>query len=630
MISRLAWLAALVPLLVLGCGRPASTGKGARELASKQEDVREMARASLVKAPDITTCRASLGQLGNYVVDHTEINPPALSSEARSLLTRDFGLSADELREVESTTFTPLDASHLEFRCLLRDGLNSLPLDGLAPLERAVAGFEWVMREVRWEERSEKLTLSADFTLTPDFVLAPDFVLRAGYGTAMERALVFLGVLDQLGIDGVLLAAPGVGGQSRLWACGALLDKSIYLFDPRIGLPLPGPGGKGVATLDQAQKQPEVLGQLTIDAKLPYDVTTEQARGARLLLGCPLSALAPRMQLLQDTLLGPAVRVRLYTDVAGLVQKCREAAGSETSVTIARAALLAQWQFLPPEEGGVDKRKIKDNMTVSLVPIAYLPPEIQRLEGELRERTISVFAGKFISLALMPGKPRDQALRGRFDEAKPVLTNIRDTTPDQKEKLRADYEELNKQMREWHKTAVETQAQLIIAQEARKRGVPADVEGARKQVDRAWELGGRTIITIIEGWAAEPLHQQATYLLALCMHEQAEHVQTRLQHAPSEEKELLQRQALENWGNARGWWELVLADPPRLFPGRAYIPGSRSSIIAARMFRARAYAALGDAATAASQLKELAAGPLSDLERAGLLYRAAQVQKIVK
>jgi hypothetical protein len=617
--------AALVPLLALGCGRPVSTRKGARAPAQKQEDVRELARASLVKAPDLTTCRTSLAQLGNYLADHADVKPTPLSSEAHALLTKEFGLIADELAEVESTAFTPLDASHLEFRCLLRDGLSSLALDGLSPLERAVAGFDWVMRQVRWEERG-KLALSQDFMLPADFVLGPDFVLRAGHGTAMERALVFLNTLDQLGIDAVLLAAPTTGDQPRLWACGALIDKAIYLFDPRLGIPLPGPGGAGVATLAQAQKEPGVLGQLTIDAKLPYDVTMEQARGARLVVGCPLSSLAPRMQLLQDTLLGPAVRVRLWTDLVGRIHKCQEIAGTEAKVTVAREAVLAQRLFLPPDEGGIDKHNIKAFMRESLVPLAFLPTEIVRLEGELRDRTIGAFAGRFISLALMPGKPRDQALRGRFDEVIPVLQTIRERGDDQWNKWIADRQELGQRLKQWHTAAVESHAQLIMAQEARKRGTAADVEGARKRVDDVWERGGGTLITIIDGCAAEPFRQQATYLLALCRHEQAEHLQTRLERAPVEEKELLKAQAREAWGDAKSLWDFVINDPPLLFPGRA----SRSSIIAARWLRARAYAAFGDKSSAVSQLRDFTSAPFSDLEKTLFLYRAAQIEKPAK
>ena len=57
-----------------------------------------------------------------------------------------------------------------------------------------------------------------------------------------------------------------------------------------------------------------LLAQLTVDAKHPYDVTAEQAKGAELRLYRPLSALAPRLALLQKEVLGSNVRVNVAAD----------------------------------------------------------------------------------------------------------------------------------------------------------------------------------------------------------------------------------------------------------------------------------------------------------------------------
>src|SRR5262249_5974566 len=77
----------------------------------------------------------------------------------------------------------------------------------------------------------------------------------------------------------------------------------LSLFAPRLGLPLPGPGGSGVATLAAVQKKDApALAQLDFGPDARYDVTAEQAAGAEVHLAPPLSALAPRMQYLQEQL----------------------------------------------------------------------------------------------------------------------------------------------------------------------------------------------------------------------------------------------------------------------------------------------------------------------------------------
>ena len=56
------------------------------------------------------------------------------------------------------------------------------------------------------------------------------------------------------------VALPGITEDSyRLWAIGIPVGKQLYLLEPRLGIPLPGPDQKGVATLEQAQQDRRVL-----------------------------------------------------------------------------------------------------------------------------------------------------------------------------------------------------------------------------------------------------------------------------------------------------------------------------------------------------------------------------------
>ncbi len=96
-------------------------------------------------------------------------------------------------------------------------------------------------------------------------------ILLYGRGTAEQRAWVFALLCRQQGLDVVMLELAGaerpVGSKQPaarqprddFWLPAAGVDGQLYLFDTRLGLPIPGPGGEGVATLDQVQQDDDAL-----------------------------------------------------------------------------------------------------------------------------------------------------------------------------------------------------------------------------------------------------------------------------------------------------------------------------------------------------------------------------------
>src|SRR5205085_5411802 len=139
-------------------------------------------------------------------------------------------------------------------------------------------------------------------------------------------------------------------------AVGVLDGGQIYLFDTRLVLPLPGRDGKGVLTLGEARSNAEAFKPLSIDPKLPYDVTPDRAKRAEVLVTAPLSALSPRMRSLQEMV--GVETVRLAADVPAQRDRFRKAAG-DAAVRLwcppgvdALPRLL--FAFLPVSEGGGD------------------------------------------------------------------------------------------------------------------------------------------------------------------------------------------------------------------------------------------------------------------------------------
>ena len=72
---------------------------------------------------------------------------------------------------------------------------------------------------------------------------------------------------------------PRAGAKAPVvWCVAVLIDKKPYLFDPRIGLPIPDARGDGVATLEEALTDPAVLDRMDLHiAGQPAYGTTRDA-----------------------------------------------------------------------------------------------------------------------------------------------------------------------------------------------------------------------------------------------------------------------------------------------------------------------------------------------------------------
>jgi hypothetical protein len=137
-------------------------------------------------------------------------------------------------------------------------------------LARAAALFDWTVRNIQ---------LDADEGAIPH---RPGQALVFGHGTAEQRAWIFALLCRHQRLNSVILVLPteaaGNARQfsdgTRTWAVGVLVGGQVFLFDPRLGLPLPGPSGEGIATLAQAQADDSILRQLDLEGAL-YPVTAE-------------------------------------------------------------------------------------------------------------------------------------------------------------------------------------------------------------------------------------------------------------------------------------------------------------------------------------------------------------------
>lgn len=167
-------------------------------------------------------------------------------------------------------------------------------------MARATSLFDWTVRNIQLETEGDSAPRR------------PWQTLLYGRGTAEQRAWVFARLARQQGLDVVVLSIPppGAGGESpsketsaKFWLPALVSEGQLYLFDTRLGLPIPGPGGKDVATLEQVRKDDSLLRKLDLDAS-KYPVSAESLKNVKIdLISDPFS-LARRASQMEANLAG--------------------------------------------------------------------------------------------------------------------------------------------------------------------------------------------------------------------------------------------------------------------------------------------------------------------------------------
>ncbi len=171
---------------------PKSTSSTARHNAAEDDALRE-ARELLSRDADVASCSAAIGKVNSHLGKHPDLRPPAVTTEEDARLRGRFNLDPAELAEAEGANYTQLDAHHLDGCLLFRDAARALDTEEVGsdgspirpgPVERAATAFDWVMRQVRPDDRAAEQ-------------VPPAYALRRGRGNALERGLTFLALLEQ-------------------------------------------------------------------------------------------------------------------------------------------------------------------------------------------------------------------------------------------------------------------------------------------------------------------------------------------------------------------------------------------------------------------------------------------------
>jgi tetratricopeptide (TPR) repeat protein len=217
-----------------------------------------------------------------------------------------------ELKRLKAEEFSSSDVSYLQEVVWLRDIAKTTRAAQFDDLGLAQRAFDWTIRN---------LQLRNDPQGTGTVLLhGPRDILLLSRATAEERAWIFILLARQMGLEAVLLALPGEADANaattsgdkpastekplRPWLPALIQGKNLYLFDTRLGLPIPGPGGKGVATLAEVAADDSLLRALDVDEKHPYPCKAADLQQVVPLIEASPTALSQRMKALQSRFTG--------------------------------------------------------------------------------------------------------------------------------------------------------------------------------------------------------------------------------------------------------------------------------------------------------------------------------------
>jgi hypothetical protein len=274
-------------------------------------------------------------------------------------------------KRITAADFTDIDAVFLQEATWLKASAEIAGQVSSEELQAAENVFDWVIRNIQLEAPSKNRV--------PHYVSE---VMFFGKGTAEERGWLFASLCRQIRLPVVMLAIQKPDGPAVPWACAALVNQKLYLFDPWLGLPLRTSDGKSIATLADVQQNPTLLRKLDWNAEHPYPVTAEDLSQLVIWVEAAPGYLAGRLKLVEAGLTG-SDRLRLSVDLEGLTEHL-QAAAPDVKV----ALWPMPYQVLKEKTHPDDATKIA--AALQLAPFRFkLPARPQKASGNENERSFA-------------------------------------------------------------------------------------------------------------------------------------------------------------------------------------------------------------------------------------------------
>ena len=539
-----------------GCtSRPAPSTKPAT--GDNRDDGVATALARLERDNDPETCRDVLAAL-DAITQPRESRPDPSPAEIKQYAAM-LKLTPAQAEGFASPTFTNADGDYLADCFILRDAIESLEIGKLPPRDQAVQAFDWVCRQVYLTRQST--------------APAPAWwLLQAGMGTGLDRTYLFLGMLQQLNLQGYLIGPPELAqspafNQNALVArqnpfppirtVGVQIGNEVLLFDPRKGEAVGGPDM--ILTLSAIRSDPSRAKEWLTAAKIPDD----EVKRWQLFVAAPIQSFQPRTAWLQRQLTATAT-VALAVDLRGVIEKTGRDLLSQPALAGMQCLLWNPandpWSLVnivttfsmearndQASPGNVQKAKYMfDHFPWQFLPRlsvdgAPLSGEPQRIVGRL-------FESEFKQTMFATNSPRDNLVRGNFSSAIAALTEVKDRNQRIRDVVTrtkittADVEE-------WSKAANNIFAAVLAAEES---GDAAALHKAMaKQSSFVLTPQSEKIALLIRRQTSTLLNAQADYELAMILHERAVRALLRWKLKPDNatrtEAERLLSSAIDGW-----------------------------------------------------------------------------------
>ena len=334
--------------------------KSESDLMSDAEWKLDPMAAKLAEQFETVPAAGSLEGLGFINTDsyYVQQNFWARKLTDRLVASREFGpfqiyLSAAGVKEVVQDEDVDSDESVPDALAESMAKLNSeLSEDDAEALASTVKVFDWVVRNIHLlpdsalmgdDEDVSKLKLnSSDDPVAAGvpglgYTRFPSQVMMYSRGDYLDRAKLFMTMLSQLDIDTVMLIPKSEAVSGKPWAVGVNIGGKLYLFDTKLGLPIPGLEPGKIATLASARTSAETLDSLDLSVQeslkdeTKYWVKSDQLKSLDAVVFAPPESTSYRFWELENKLVGDA-RMRLSLDPSSVFEKMPEMEGVEFGV----------------------------------------------------------------------------------------------------------------------------------------------------------------------------------------------------------------------------------------------------------------------------------------------------------
>jgi len=352
----------LTVIFAAGCGedrslvREIQAKRQARLQATVEQDHLGEAFGLLQRLVELNPKKAQQ-QIRYHLNQWLQTRPPmavdAMPEQAKSLT--EFVPVERLKQQIEGAEFVSGDVSHLRdaylFRQIVRwvdmpgrgDPLFDAWIDSVAEewgeeptqqLRTASRLFDWTVRNIALEPMQltqpapEPPPMPAGMEFRGAGYRQSDYdTVWRGVGDALQRAGVFEQLCRQAGLTAAILATQSTDtGKLTPWCVGVLIDDEIYLFEPQLGLPVPGPDQVGIATLSQARRDASVLRRLKVPGFFDYPLDKDDVQQCVALLNLIPEAMATRMKTLEALLTGDR-RMTLYVDATTTAKRLDDVSG---------------------------------------------------------------------------------------------------------------------------------------------------------------------------------------------------------------------------------------------------------------------------------------------------------------